>query len=896
MSSLERRRAVRTRVAPLGAPRPALRDGFSARVAAVFGSACLILSAGPVLGVFGGSEAGGTTTAASLDVAIASYNGDAVTSTPSESALAGTDVTDLVTVSNTTSGTQTNLSVPINLPASFTLHSGSETPSTGTTMVAGSVITWTIPALAAGASATFSYTETTDAPAVFESDTTSASATSDQSTTASPSSATLEVIPAADLTIGVTDGTDTVAPGASDTYTITVTNNGPSAAINATVSDALDAGFVAMSTIASIDGTTFTDFGGGQFQWTGINLPSGASATFILIGAVPSPLSAGSAFVSLATVALPPDQVDTDAVTNAIDSDAVSGTTTAASLDVAIASYNGDAVTSTPSESALAGTDVTDLVTVSNTTSGTQTNLSVPINLPASFTLHSGSETPSTGTTMVAGSVITWTIPALAAGASATFSYTETTDAPAVFESDTTSASATSDQSTTASPSSATLEVIPAADLTIGVTDGTDTVAPGASDTYTITVTNNGPSAAINATVSDALDSGFAALFSVSSIGGTSFVSLGGDQFAWTGINLPSGASATFSVMGTVSSSLTSGSAFVSLATVALTPDQVGTGTSSSAIDSDAVVLVPQAINFTPPGVGIAGQSATLSATGGASGNPVVFSVDPSSGVGVCSVSGVDGATLSYGQPGTCVVDANQAGNVSYAAAATATGTITVDQTPAFTLDTPPTVGTVGQNYAYTFAASGVPSPTYSLASGAPSWLTLDATSGSVTGVPPTGTTSFTYSVVATNSVGTARAGPFAVTVSPGTTSRDADLSAALSCPVTVNYQAVASCTLTVANVGPATARFVAAGISLPYRFWRLSATPGGLWFGNAGVWFLRSLPPGSSASYTVSFRAGRLGAGWVWAAGLSRSPDPDHANNTATVTVAVTGSPGEGA
>ena len=813
-----------------------------------------------------------------------------MTSTPSESALAGTDVTDQVTVSNTTPGAQTNLSVPINLPAGFTLHSGSETPSTGSTMVAGSVITWTIPALAAGASATLSYTETTDAPAAFESDTTSASATSDQSTTASPVSATLEVIPAADLTIGVTDGRGTVAPGASDTYTITLTNNGPSPATNATVTDTLDAGFAAMSTIASIDGTTFTDLGGGQFQWTGVNLPSGASAMFILIGTVPSPLSAGSAFVSLATVALPPDQVDTDAVTNAIDSDAVSGTTTTAPLDVAIASYDGDAVTSTPSESALAGTDVTDQVTVSNTTPGAQTNLSVPINLPAGFTLHSGSETPSTGSTMVAGSVITWTIPALAAGASATLSYTETTDAPAAFESDTTSASATSDQSTTASPVSATLEVIPAADLTIGVTDGTGTVAPGVSDTYTITLTNNGPSPATNATVTDTLSGGFAALFSVSSIGGTSFASLGGDQFAWTGVNLPSGASASFSLMGTVSSSLTSGDAFVSLATVALPPDQVGTGTSSSAVDSDAVVLLPQSIDFTPPALGIAGQSATLSATGGASGNPVVFSVDPSSGAGVCSVSGVDGASLSYNQAGTCVVDANQAGNASYAAAPTVTGAITVDQTPAFTLDTPPTVGTVGQEYAYTFAASGVPTPTYSLASGAPPWLTLDPTSGALTGVPPTGTTSFTYSVVATNGAGTATAGPFAVAVSPGTTSHDADLSATLSCPVTVNDQAVAGCTLTVANAGPATARFVAAGISLPYRFRRLSSTPGGLWFGNTGVWFLRSLPPGAFASYTVSFRAERLGAGWVWAAGLSRSPDPDHANNAAKATVTVTG------
>ncbi len=64
---------------------------------------------------------------------------------------------------------------------------------------------------------------------------------------------------------------------------------------------------------------------------------------------------------------------------------------------------------------------------------------------------------------------------------------------------------------------------------------------------------------------------------------------------------------------------------------------------------------------------GAVGQSATLAATGGASGNPVVFSVDPASGPGVCSVSGTGGTDLTYDAPGTCLVDADQAGDVSYA-------------------------------------------------------------------------------------------------------------------------------------------------------------------------------------------------------------------------------------
>ena len=63
----------------------------------------------------------------------------------------------------------------------------------------------------------------------------------------------------------------------------------------------------------------------------------------------------------------------------------------------------------------------------------------------------------------------------------------------------------------------------------------------------------------------------------------------------------------------------------------------------------------------------------------------------------MCSVSGVNGTTLSYSQAGTCVIGANQAGKAGYAAAPTVTGSVTVDQMPAFTLDTPPTVGTVAR-------------------------------------------------------------------------------------------------------------------------------------------------------------------------------------------------------
>ena len=66
-----------------------------------------------------------------------------------------------------------------------------------------------------------------------------------------------------------------------------------------------------------------------------------------------------------------------------------------------------------------------------------------------------------------------------------------------------------------------------------------------------------------------------------------------------------------------------------------------------------------QSISFTVPTSATAGSSVTLSARGGGSGNLVAFTVDSASGPGVCTVSG---NTVSYTAAGSCVIDADQAG------------------------------------------------------------------------------------------------------------------------------------------------------------------------------------------------------------------------------------------
>ncbi|HEV2361930.1 MAG TPA: hypothetical protein VGS21_09535, partial [Acidimicrobiales bacterium] len=123
-----------------------------------------------------------------------------------------------------------------------------------------------------------------------------------------------------------------------------------------------------------------------------------------------------------------------------------------------------------------------------------------------------------------------------------------------------------------------------------------------------------------------------------------------------------------------------------------------GTGTQSQFSSAASTFQVGQAqtISFTGPGTGTVGNSATLTATGGGSGNPVVFSIDASSGTGVCNVSGTNGTTLNYTGAGSCVVDANQAGNGTYFQATQVSQTVTVGKGTQTISFTPPASGSVG--------------------------------------------------------------------------------------------------------------------------------------------------------------------------------------------------------
>jgi len=96
-----------------------------------------------------------------------------------------------------------------------------------------------------------------------------------------------------------------------------------------------------------------------------------------------------------------------------------------------------------------------------------------------------------------------------------------------------------------------------------------------------------------------------------------------------------------------------------------------------------------QTIVFPQPADAVFGDAPfTVSATGGASANPVTFTAS-----GMCTSTGIDGATITVVAPGSCTITASQAGSEIYNAAADVVRTLTIARaTPIFSALSSPSI------------------------------------------------------------------------------------------------------------------------------------------------------------------------------------------------------------
>ncbi len=223
----------------------------------------------------------------------------------------------------------------------------------------------------------------------------------------------------ADLVIAKTDGLTSVPAGSPITYTITVTNNGPSNVTNARVTDTIPAALTNVTwscAVTSGTGACGTASGTGNTIDTTVNLNNGAVITYIVQGTLS--LSASGTLTNTATVQRPTDVTDPNTVNNTA-TDVTTITTPTTDLSVL---KTDNQLTTVP------GSPITYTITVTNNGPITLNQITVTDTVPAAvqnpvFTPSTGSYNATTGA---------WTGLTLATGQSITLSLAGTI-APGAF-------------------------------------------------------------------------------------------------------------------------------------------------------------------------------------------------------------------------------------------------------------------------------------------------------------------------------------------------------------------------------------------------------------------------------------------------------------------------------
>jgi|GEM_PF-375863 len=110
-------------------------------------------------------------------------------------------------------------------------------------------------------------------------------------------------LPSTDMALTAA-GPATVTAGTNATYTLTITDNGPSAAQGVVLNDVLPTGstFVSLTQTAGTDSFTLGQSGGSATETATGNIASGSSDTFTLVVFAPANLKSGATFNDTATV------------------------------------------------------------------------------------------------------------------------------------------------------------------------------------------------------------------------------------------------------------------------------------------------------------------------------------------------------------------------------------------------------------------------------------------------------------------------------------------------------------------------------------------------------------------------------------------------------------------
>ncbi len=547
----------------------------------------------------------------------------------------------------------------------------------GTVSFASPNLTWT-GSLAIGASATITFTVTVNNPdtgnKILASTVTSTTSGSNCAAGSTDPACTVSV-PVSVLTISGSASVSTATPGATVSYTITVTNPGQVAYAGAGFTDALSG--VLDDATYNLDATATAgsvSFSSPNLTWTG-SLAVGASATITFSVTVNSPDTGNKILSSTITSA-------------SAGSNCASGSTDPQCSTATTVLVPGLTITLTANTaSTTPGATVGYTVTVTNSGQTPYTGATFTNSLAGVLTdaRYNGDASATAGTVSFASPNLTWN-GNLAVGATATITFSVTVNNPdtgdKLLASTVTSATAGSNcaaGSTDPRCSSSIPVLVPG--LNIALSAGSATTTPGAVVPYTVTVTNSGQTPYTGATFTDPLGGVLDdAVYNSDASATAGTVSFATPNLTWTG-NLAVGATATITFSVTVNNPDTGNKILSSTITSATTGSNCAAGSGAAACTATVNVAVLTIVNSSNVSTTTPGSVVRFTATFANSGQV------PFTGITIASniTNVLDDATPNGDQTatsGTLTLTATGitwTGSIPVGGTVTVTGTVTVN-------------------------------------------------------------------------------------------------------------------------------------------------------------------------------------------------------------------------
>ncbi len=413
----------------------------------------------------------------------------------------GQTTTYAITVTNNDVDDAAEATVTDNFPAQLTGVTWACSGTTGATCTAsGSGNISDIVNLPAGSSVTYLVTGTVSSDASgLLTNTTSLSAqgvVTDPNPNNDTATDTDTLDPQANLSITKTNDQSTTIPGSSTTYTIVVSNNGPSNANGTTIQDTFPAALTGVTWSRTGTGGTCPANGSSNINCT-IDLSPGGSVTFTASGTVNS----GATGILANTASLTPPGGVTDTS---------SGNDSATDTDTLTPEANLVLSKSDSPGTVSAGDLLTYTISINNEGPSDRTQVVVTDNLPAGVTFLSS--TPGSPTCNLNGTSLVCDVGTIAGGGSALITVRVRVNSSTPVGSIINTAVA-DDNLNEGDPGgdnsdNETTSIQVRSDLTITKLESADPSPLGKPLTYTLRITNNGPSDAPQVIVSDDMPSG----------------------------------------------------------------------------------------------------------------------------------------------------------------------------------------------------------------------------------------------------------------------------------------------------------------------------------------------------------------------------------------------------